>query len=124
MFKSCTTAIAALLASCAIPAVSGTLTPNTGPVEVVPSAIADNPATQAFKAADARMVQRMGSPLSGDADRDFVTGMLPHHAGAVDMANVELRYGRDPDLRRLAAAIVKAQEQEIAQMQAWRAKHP
>jgi uncharacterized protein (DUF305 family) len=70
------------------------------------------------------MMAGMGRPLSGDADRDFVQGMLPHHLGAVEMAQVQLRYGRDPALRRLAQRIVTAQEKEIAELQAWQRAHP
>ena len=114
----------ALIVATAVPAGAGTLTPNTGSVEIAPPTTVADPATQALKAANDRMMRKMGPPLSGDPDRDFVAGMLPHHEGAVDMANVELRYGRDPELRRIAAAIVQAQEREIAEMQAWRAKHP
>ncbi len=83
-----------------------------------------SPSSRAFTAANDKMMHGMGTPLTGDTDRDFVAGMLPHHQGAVDMARVELRYGRDPQMRRLAQAIVAAQEKEIAQMQAWRAAHP
>ncbi len=60
---------------------------------------------------------------TGDADVDFVKGMLPHHQGAVDMAKIELQYGKDPELRKLAEDIVKAQESEIAFMNSWLAKH-
>jgi uncharacterized protein (DUF305 family) len=80
--------------------------------------------TKAFKDADEKMMRDMNRPMSGDADRDFVAGMLPHHQGAVDMAQVELRYGKDPEMRRLARTIVAAQQKEIAEMQTWQRRHP
>ena len=63
-------------------------------------------------------------PMTGDADRDFVAMMLPHHQGAVDMARFELAHGRDPAMLRLARGIVAAQNKEIAEMKAWQATHP
>jgi uncharacterized protein (DUF305 family) len=51
---------------------------------------------------------------SADADRDFARAMIPHHQGAVEMAKLELLYGHDPRLRRLAQGIVVEQSQEIA----------
>ena len=81
-------------------------------------------ATKAFKAADDKMMKNMDRRMTGDPDRDFVTGMLPHHAGAIDMALVELRYGKDPALRRLAREIIAAQDKEIRQMQTWKNTHP
>jgi uncharacterized protein (DUF305 family) len=68
------------------------------------------------------MHRAMALAPSGDLDRDFAAGMLAHHEGAVDMARVELRYGRDPALRQLAESIIGAQEQEIAMMRDWLAR--
>ncbi len=82
------------------------------------------PADRAMMAGMQQMNQAMGdAPMTGDPDRDFVAMMMPHHQGAVDMARVELQYGKDPALRRLARAIVAAQETEIAEMRRWQAKH-
>ncbi len=61
--------------------------------------------------------------MSCDADADFMNGMIPHHQGAIDIANVLLKYGKDPVTSKLAEDIVKAQESEIAMMKDWLAKH-
>jgi uncharacterized protein (DUF305 family) len=56
------------------------------------------------------MMKDMHAKPTGDADKDFVNMMLPHHQGAVDIAKVELQYGKDPMLRDLATSIIAAQE--------------
>ncbi len=58
----------------------------------------------------------MAAPMTGDPDHDFAAMMIPHHQGAIDMAKVELIYGKDPVLRRLAQEIIVTQEQEIEVM--------
>ena len=55
--------------------------------------------------------------VTGDPDHDFAAMMIPHHQGAVDMAKVELLYGKDPVLRRMAQELIVSQQQEIAVMQ-------
>jgi uncharacterized protein (DUF305 family) len=82
-----------------------------------------SPSSKAFEAANQKMHKDMSMSFTGDTDVDFVKGMIPHHQGAIDMAKVELQYGKDPEIRKLAEDIIKAQESEIAFMNAWLAKH-
>lgn len=87
-----------------------------------PAPAAEAPSTAALRAANMKMHKDMDIAYSGDADVDFVRGMIPHHQGAVEMAKIELQYGKDARIRRLARDIVKAQEKEIALMKAFLAK--
>ncbi len=85
----------------------------------------ESEADQAMMAGMLRMNHDMASaPMTGNPDHDFVSMMIPHHRGAVDMADEELRYGRDPALRRLAKEIVAAQNKEIVMMKDWQTAHP
>jgi uncharacterized protein (DUF305 family) len=59
------------------------------------------------------MTKDMAIPHTGDPDRHFAAMMIPHHQGAIDMAKVQLQFGRDPILRRLAQGIIVEQQQEI-----------
>ena len=83
--------------------------------------------TQAFENNAAKMMKNMSTSGytgdTGDTDADFVVHMIPHHQGAVDQAEVELRYGEDPEMRALAKNIIKAQKKEIAFMKRWQAGH-
>lgn len=81
------------------------------------------PSSLAFQGVNMKMHNAMNITYSGNADADFVKGMIPHHAGAVDMAKVVLAFGKDPELKKLAESIIAAQESEIALMQRWLEKN-
>ena len=63
-----------------------------------------------------KMMIDMGIKPSGDVDTDFVAMMAPHHQGAIEMAQAELRYGHNEPLRRMAQEIIVTQLQEITAM--------
>jgi uncharacterized protein (DUF305 family) len=84
---------------------------------------AATPSTQAFEDANAKMHRDMAIAFTGNADVDFVRGMIPHHQGAIDMARVVLRFGSNDQTKRWANEIIAAQEREIAEMRAWLAQN-
>lgn len=58
--------------------------------------------------------------LTGNADHDFVAMMIPHHEGAIAMAQAELKYGKNPKALALAKSIIAAHQKEIDEMQSWK----
>lgn len=59
-------------------------------------------------------------PADAEYDLRFIDGMIPHHQGAIKMAEQVLQKSNNPELKKLAEEIIKAQKKEIAQMQEWR----
>jgi uncharacterized protein (DUF305 family) len=85
---------------------------------------ADAPYWEGLMDSMTRMHAAMSSTgPSADPDTDFVALMLPHHQAAIDMARIELTFGKDPQLRRLAQEIVTDQESEIQLMRLWEKTH-
>jgi uncharacterized protein (DUF305 family) len=80
---------------------------------------ADTPATKAYRDANAEMHRDMDIAYSGDAEIDFVRGMIPHHQGAIAMAKIALDHAQDEQIRKWATDVIREQEREIAEMQAW-----
>ena len=87
----------------------------TPPAEA-PSAGEEGPFLRENEAAMTKMMNGMAAKPTGDTDRDFVATMVPHNQGAIDMAVIELRYGKNEQLRRIAQEIIVDQMQEIAAM--------
>ena len=70
------------------------------------------------RAAMNKMMMDMAVKPSGNVDADFTAMMIPHHQGAVDMAEAELHYGHNRKLRRIARNIVAGQRRQIGAMRA------
>lgn len=83
----------------------------------------EGPASMAYRGANMKMHRDMAITYSGNADVDFVKGMIPHHQGAIDMAKTVIAFGSDPQVRKLAEEVIKAQEAEIAMMREWLKKN-
>ena len=77
------------------------------------------PSSLAFNGIMMKMHEDMAITYTGNADVDFVEGMIPHHQAAVDMAKTVLAFGKDADVRKVAEGVIKAQEAEIAWMKEW-----
>jgi uncharacterized protein (DUF305 family) len=77
------------------------------------------PASLALSGINSRMHGEMQIVYSGNTDVDFAKSMLAHHEGAIDMARIELAFGKNPEMRKLAEEIVRAQQAEVEQITAW-----
>jgi uncharacterized protein (DUF305 family) len=88
--------------------------------QAMPAAPAQSEAVKAYSTAMDRMHGPMMQGVQDpDPDAAFVKGMIPHHQGAIDMAKVVLQYGKDEQTRKWAADVIREQQREIDEMQAW-----
>lgn len=83
----------------------------------------DPASTKDLKEAHMDMMKHMNMEFTGNADVDFVRSMVKHHEGAITMAKVQLKHGKDPEIRAMAEKIIKDQEKEIADFNAWLKKN-
>lgn len=72
-----------------------------------------------MKAMDRMHGPMMEGIMDADPDAAFVKGMIPHHQGGLEMAEIQLKYGKDPEIRKLAQEVIKAQKKEIRFMEEW-----
>jgi uncharacterized protein (DUF305 family) len=83
----------------------------------------DTASTREYKEAHRKMMKDMHKPFTGDPDVDFRVHMIPHHQGAVDMAKIALKHAKDPETKKMAEAVIKEQDREVAEMRAWLKKN-
>ena len=92
-------------------------------IPVVGVAVAQmNDSSKAFMEVHEKMKKDMATP-SRDTDKDFAMMMIPHHQGDIDMAEVELKFGKDPALKEMAQKIIDAQKKEIEEFKKWQSGH-
>ena len=85
----------------------------------MPATAQQSPASKGYMDAMSKMQASVPKDQKGDPDTDFARMMIPHHRGAMDMAKVELQYGKDPMLRKMAEKMIKDQEKEVADLEKW-----
>jgi|SRR5476649_671070 len=82
-----------------------------------------SPAAQEYMSGMQNMHNNMmAGMMSSNPDIAFANGMTAHHQGAIEMAKTELKYGADPEMRKLAQDVINTQQPEIDQLQRWAKK--
>lgn len=84
---------------------------------------ADPASTKDLKQAHMDMMRGMHMEFTGDADVDFARSMVKHHEGGIAMAKIQLKHGKDPEMRKMAEKLVSDQRQDNEEFAAWLKKH-
>jgi len=116
---------AIVMAACALPFSVAAQTPPaaSAKMQIGASATADS-SMKMSKSMDDMHKKMSTMAMTGDSDIDFAMLMVAHHEGAIDMAQMEIETGKNPDMIKAAKKIVIAQKKEIAQFHDWLKKHP
>ncbi|CAN5387268.1 hypothetical protein BH09PSE1_BH09PSE1_01830 [soil metagenome] len=95
--------------------------PQSESAEATPPPPAMEPAMAqtAYSASEMKMHDAMMAANGADVSEVWARKMIPHHQGAVDMSQVVLRDGTNPDIRRMAQKTIEMQTRDIAELQRW-----
>ena len=83
----------------------------------------DSQSAKDFKQAHMNMMKDMNMEFTGNADVDFAKSMIKHHEGGIEMAKLQLKHGKDPEMRKMAEKVIKEQGQDNKEFEAWLKKH-
>jgi hypothetical protein len=84
----------------------------------------DPQSTKDFKQLHMDMMRNMNMDFSGNPDADFARSMMKHHQGGIDMAKIQLKHGKDPEMRKMAEKLIKEQGDDHKKFDAWLKKQP
>lgn len=87
--------------------------------EIAVSSSMDHSAHQGMMSMDMMETHLQNLKTASDFDKEFVRQMIPHHEGALMMAEMVIDTGEHAQIRNLAKSIIESQSAEIKQMQQW-----
>jgi uncharacterized protein (DUF305 family) len=117
--------LAATFAVLAVPATAQMMDSNAMQkmMQMMTPAANDPASTKDFKQAHMNMMHNMHMQFSGNADADFAQSMVKHHEGGIEMAKIQLKHGKDPEMRKMAEKMIKEQGDDNKKLQAWLQKN-
>jgi uncharacterized protein (DUF305 family) len=94
---------------------------NTTPTPVPMSSTSEDHTSHSSMTMD-DMVNMLKGKEGDEFDKAFITGMVEHHQGAIDMAELAKQYAGHDEIKQMADEIISAQSNEIKMMQDWQKK--